>query len=56
MKIGTNDIYLAEIIYSLLIITVLILVLSTLLGRSIKKDFAQIELFNRAKNQLRLDR
>jgi len=44
IKIGDNDIHLAQIIYSISTIGVLVLILSIVIQRSIKKDFANLEL------------
>lgn len=46
VKIGNNNIHLAAILYNLMIIGILILVISAVLAKSLKKDLANIELFN----------
>jgi len=45
-KIGNNNIHLAAIMYNLLVILVLVLIISTILGKSLKRDLKSIELFN----------
>jgi len=42
MKIGDNDIQLAQLIYGIVTIVVLVILLTTVLHRNIKKDFASV--------------
>lgn len=51
MKIGTNDIHLAQLIYSVGTIFALVMSLSLLLGRSIKNDFKNLELVSLRKKE-----
>ena len=53
MKIGNNDIHLAQLLYSLGMIFALVISLSLLLGRSIKKDFQNLELISLRKKERR---
>ena len=53
MKIGSNDIHLAQLIYSVGAIFALVMSLSLLLGRSIKNDFKNLELVSLRKNERR---
>lgn len=46
LKIGNNDIKMAAILYSLLVIGILVAVIGSLLARSVKRDLANIELIN----------
>ena len=46
LKIGNNDIHMAAILYSLLVIGVLITVIGSILARSVKRDLANIEMIN----------
>jgi hypothetical protein len=46
LKIGNNDIQMAAILYSLLVIGILVAVIGSLLARSVKRDLANIELIN----------
>lgn len=46
LKIGNNDIQMAAILYSLLVIGLLVAVIGSLLARSVKRDLANIELIN----------
>jgi len=50
-KIGNNNIHLAAIMYNLFVILVLVLIISTILGTSLKRDLKSIELFNIQKKE-----
>jgi hypothetical protein len=56
MKTSNNDIHLAVILYSLATIAVLIMILVTLLGKTISRDFNQIELINKRRLDKRDER
>jgi hypothetical protein len=56
MKIGDNDIYLAQLIYGIVTITFLVILLTAVLHRNIKKDFASIELISRHREAKREER
>lgn len=47
VKLGNNNIHLASILYSTGFIAIFVLVLGSLLGRSLSNDFANIELISR---------
>lgn len=47
MKTSDNNIHLAVILYSLATIVVLVMILVTLLGKTISRDLNQIELINK---------
>jgi hypothetical protein len=49
-KIGNNNIHMAAILYNLMVIGGLVLIISTILATSLKRDIANIELFNIRKN------
>jgi len=53
MKIGDNDIHLAQLIYSIVTIALLAVLLSAKLHRNIKRDFASIELIARFRDTRR---
>lgn len=53
MKIGDNDIHLAQLIYSIITIALLAILLSAKLHRNIKRDFASIELMSRFRDARR---
>jgi len=55
-KIGNNNIHLAAIFYNLVIIAILALVISTILATSLKRDIANIELFNIRRRESREER
>lgn len=52
-KIGNNNIHLAAILYDLLVIGVLVLIIGTVMAKSLKRDLASIELFNIRKKENR---
>lgn len=56
MKIGDNDIQLAQLIYGIVTIGVLVILLTTVLHRNIKKDFASIELIASRRDAKRAER
>jgi len=56
MKTSDNNIHLAAILYSLLAIGFVVIILTLLLGRSIKRDFANIELINSKRKSKRDER
>ena len=56
MKIGDNDIHLAQLIYGIVTIFVLVILLTAVLHKNIKKDFASIELISRSKEAKREER
>jgi hypothetical protein len=47
VKLGNNDIHMASILWSFACIALFVLILGSLLGRSINNDFANIELISR---------
>jgi len=49
-KIGKNNIHVANILYNFAIIVVLVLMISTMLGKTLSKDLANIKLFNLKKS------
>lgn len=49
-KIGKNNIHVANILYNFAIIVVLVLMISTMLGKTLTKDLANIKLFNLKKS------
>lgn len=51
LKIGNNNIHMAAILYSLLVIAILVVFLGSVLTRSVKKDLALIELINMRKKE-----
>ena len=53
MKIGDNDIHLAQLIYSILIIAGLLAILIRTLHKSITKDFLSIELIRSSREAAR---
>jgi hypothetical protein len=56
MKIGDNDIHLAQLIYGIVTIAFLVILLTAVLHRNIKKDFASIELISRHREAKREER
>ena len=46
VKMGNDDIHMASIIYSLLIILALLFILGSVLSISVKKDLTKINLLN----------
>ena len=47
VKFGNNDIHMASILWSFGCIALFVLILGSLLGRSLNNDFANIELISR---------
>jgi len=56
LKIGNNNIHLAAILYTLLVIGLLIVVIGSLLARSLRRDFANLELMNLRRKEKREER
>lgn len=52
-KIGNNNVHMAAILYNLMVIGVLVLIITMILGTSLKRDFASIALFNIRKKESR---
>jgi hypothetical protein len=46
LKIGNNNIHMAALLYNLMVIFILVLVISTILATSLKRDLSNIELLN----------
>jgi len=53
LKIGNNNIHMAAILYNLMVIGILVLVVTTILATSLKRDLSNIELLNISKREKR---